>query len=442
MSASIFVTVLLLVLQLWTLQYILEWVEGVDGGADVERAKRFVHRFGLFLEMATSHGVPLFLTDKDVLDKIDQTEIGHRSFCAFFCTANSIQLATVAQLSSQSQRDALMKNALKLEGAKVSVSSGNDPSLLHHGLEVKIPFHYFVEALPGKVIHVAVLYERAGKSWWRGAVQKSLRDDHRLGKELSYEVLYKKVEVQAAVVDGVKVFLPVPISSFTDQKFRDTRFKECNFTNAQRFFDQYGKDQSSQAEEFQKKAWKLLSKASRLLDKLGVPFWLSSGTCLGFFRQCSIIPYSQDVDIGIWVKDYRDEIVSTFSTHDIPLTHLFGHPGDSLELSFRDGDVKLDIFFFYQDENYVWNGGTQARTGRKFKYIFPKFNLCWTEFLELLVRVPCETESYIRANYGHNWFEPLKVWDWKKNPANVEENGVWPVDQWPEVIQLIPLPEQ
>ena len=42
---------------------------------------------------------------------------------------------------------------------------------------------------------------------------------------------------------------------------------------------------------------------------------------------------------------------------------------DSFELSFRtaDHDVKLDIFFFYEEEDYMWNGGTQARTGRKFK---------------------------------------------------------------------------
>lgn len=40
---------------------------------------------------------------------------------------------------------------------------------------------------------------------------------------------------------------------------------------------------------------------------------------------------------------------------------------DSYELSFRDRDVKLDVFFFYEEDAYVWNGGTQARTGKKFK---------------------------------------------------------------------------
>ena len=40
---------------------------------------------------------------------------------------------------------------------------------------------------------------------------------------------------------------------------------------------------------------------------------------------------------------------------------------DSFELSFQGGDTKLDVFFFYEEESYMWNGGTQARTGKKFK---------------------------------------------------------------------------
>lgn len=54
---------------------------------------------------------------------------------------------------------------------------------------------------------------------------------------------------------------------------------------------------------------------------------------------------------------------------------------DSLELSFLSDDVKLDIFFFYEDGDIIWNGGTQAKSGRKFKYDF--FNLLKNIFLQL-----------------------------------------------------------
>ncbi|EDO48163.1 predicted protein [Nematostella vectensis] len=87
------------------------------------------------------------------------------------------------------------------------------------------------------------------------------------------------------------------------------------------------------------------------------------------------------------------------------------------------------------ETDHMWNGGTRARTGEKYKYIFPKFTLCWTVFLSLRVRVPCETQQYIEANYGFDWDTPVKEWKWNKSPPNVRPNGVWGKTEWPEVIQ-------
>lgn len=70
------------------------------------------------------------------------------------------------------------------------------------------------------------------------------------------------------------------------------------------------------------------------------------------------------------------------------------------------------------------------------RYVFPRFSLCWTELLELKVRVPCETLDYVTANYGSDWNVPVKAWDWKSSPPNVQENGVWPIKEWDDVIQV------
>ncbi len=51
------------------------------------------------------------------------------------------------------------------------------------------------------------------------------------------------------------------------------------------------------------------------------------------------------------------------------------------------------------------------------------------------VRVPCDAETYIRANYGDNWFTPVEHWDWKASPSNVVENGAWPRETWPQYIR-------
>ncbi|CAG0918037.1 unnamed protein product [Notodromas monacha] len=182
------------------------------------------------------------------------------------------------------------------------------------------------------------------------------------------------------------------------------------------------------------KVKKMLFRAKLALDTLGVPFWLSSGTCLGFFRQCDVIPYTDDVDIGVFASDYNEDIVNEMERAGFTPLHRFGVLNDSLQLSFMHTWFKLDIFFFYDEGDIFWNGGTDLSTGEKFKYPFPKFKLCWTEFLDLLVRVPCPLEPYIQANYGPSWFHPVMQWDWKASASNVMSNGFWRAED--EAIQL------
>lgn len=240
-------------------------------------------------------------------------------------------------------------------------------------------------------------------------------------------------------IDGLILHLPNPMTPFL-QKPEEVEFIECNKSRANAFHLKYGREDNEESNLFRTKATLLLSKVKRILDELSIPFWLSSGTALGYYRECDFIPYSRDVDIGIWIEDYNPKLIDAFSVNDLPLIHSFGKIDDSFELSFLDKDIKLDIFFFYREQNHVWNGGTQAKTGFKFKYVFPSFSLCWTEFVDLKVRIPCQTLAYIEANYGSNWFEPIKEWDWKSSPSNVEPNGQWPIEEWKQVIQLIPIP--
>jgi len=131
------------------------------------------------------------------------------------------------------------------------------------------------------------------------------------------------------------------------QSPEEVKFIECDKVRANSFHAKYGREESEESNSFRLKATNLLSKVRLLLDELEIPFWLSSGTCLGYFRQCDFITYSRDVDIGIWIDDYKPELIDVFSANNLPLIHSFGKVEDSFELSFIDGDIKLDIFFFF-----------------------------------------------------------------------------------------------
>ena len=287
-------------------------------------------------------------------------------------------------------------------------------------------------------------YSRYGRWWSNGCnhapiPHTALVDKWRVylnkSEFCTHQRLINNYKNEVVIVDGAKVSVPLDIPDFIEN-IRSSKYTPCVLKNARKFYSEYGLRSDAESMAFRAKAKQLLLLAIRVLGDLSVPFWLSSGTCLGWYRQCGFIPHSKDVDIGIWIKHYKPQIVQGFLDRGLQLKHQFGKIEDSFELSFTLGDLKLDIFFFYEDETSMWNGGTQARTGKKFKYIFPKFSLCWTHMSGLTVRVPCPALPYVQANYGDNWNVLVKHWDWKASPPNVRENGEWPVHERKRVIQV------
>ena len=43
---------------------------------------------------------------------------------------------------------------------------------------------------------------------------------------------------------------------------------------------------------------------------------------------------------------------------------------DSYQMAFLSGEVKLDIFFFYEDDHSMWNAATVTETGEKLKQVY------------------------------------------------------------------------
>ncbi|KAG9486665.1 hypothetical protein GDO78_006838, partial [Eleutherodactylus coqui] len=358
-----------------------------------------------FLNLVSNHNVPVFLVDSQVLGllskNVEQLRSSPESMppgCQYFCKQRDI--TTFGLLDRIWEHKGNLFRAAEKLGFQWQKYDGRDPRL--EGMDdlsgTEIPLHYIFK-MAAHTIHLVVFYERSGNYLWHGPLRLKRNMDRKFApfRKLQfgrYAGAYSSDALVQITVDGLKVKIPRDASQFLSE-ISHSRFLECRYKEARSFFK------------------------------------------VGWYRQCNIIPYSKDVDLGIFIQNYKPDLVSAFQKAGLPLKHKFGKVEDSLELSFLgEDDVKLDIFFFYEEDDYMWNGGTQAKSGKKFKYLFPKFTLCWTEFLELKVRVPCETLDYIEANYGKSWDVPLKSWDWKSSPSNVQPNGVWPVDEWDEVIQL------
>ncbi|KAE8282642.1 Fukutin [Larimichthys crocea] len=375
-----------------------------------------------FLALAQRFRLPLFLADTAALTLLSQDALRQRDrlvrepHCSFLCTGRPIM--SFAVHANLWKYDPGFLLAAEQKGFDLLELRGVDPRLasLDTLSGEEIPLHFLFRN-HGYAIQVVFLYERSGNYLWHGPLRLKADMDRSFApfKLLDYgrhAGAYDRPELQHA------------------------RFLECRYRDARNFLQLYPDDSSPDAVDFRRNVKSLLHLAARVLAHLDIPFWLSSGTCLGWFRQCSVISYSRDVDIGIFIVEFRSDIVAAFRDAGLSLKHKFGKVEDSLELSFLSDNVKLDIFFFYEDGDIMWNGGTQAKSGRKFKYVFPRFSLCWAELLELKVRVPCETLDYVTANYGVTWGVPVRSWDWKLSPSNVQENGVWPPAEWVELIQV------
>ncbi|XP_030640407.1 ribitol-5-phosphate transferase FKTN [Chanos chanos] len=401
----------------------------------VKKFLALVRRFNLPVFLVDTASLAL-LSEDAVLLKDSQLKSPH---CSFLCTHR--EFTTFALLGNLWKYDASFLEAAEERGLEFLEIRGKDPRLVSmDDVSVnEIPLH-FLFRLGGRMVHVVVLYERSGHYLWHGPLRLREPTDRTFApfKRLDFGChagAYNRPELILTTLDGLDVLIPKNLSRFLSEHSQ-ARFLECRYREARAFYQLYPDDTSPEAMDFRMKAKSLLHLTAQVLSQVGVPFWLSSGTCLGWFRQCNVIPYSKDVDVGIWIKDYKPSIIEAFQRAGLPLKHKFGKVEDSLELSFQGLDVKLDIFFFYKENDIVWNGGTQAKSGKKFKYVFPHFSLCWAELLELRVRVPCETLDYVTANYGPEWIRPVKTWDWKSSPPNVQENGVWPVREWDELIQV------
>lgn len=169
----------------------------------------------------------------------------------------------------------------------VAVLQNTNPPEVPSGISINVPICYLLKR--NIVMHLVLFHEREGNYWWHG----SLLSDPRAISELSAfglsvhsvqmmktEGAFDKFETEVVRLDGIPLLIPKDIPRFLHD-VSSSRFIECSHTLADSFHRSHGRDTTHDALRFVHRAWKLLSKAKTLLDKLGIRFWISSGTCLG-----------------------------------------------------------------------------------------------------------------------------------------------------------------
>ena len=159
----------------------------------------------------------------------------------------------------------------------------------------------------------------------------------------------------------------------------------------------------------------MLRKISKVFSDLNIPFFLSSGTCLGYYRENKFIDYDYDIDIGVFYEDYTPKILDKLKEYGFKIYRFSGNIDDGCEFSFYYPNTiigkkaKLDLFIHYKNENKIyWTAFAKKKNNMKIKYQVPRFTLKEADFMGVPVYIPSPTREYIESHYGKDWYKPKK----------------------------------
>ncbi|XP_067678598.1 ribitol-5-phosphate transferase FKTN-like [Haliotis asinina] len=381
------------------------------------RKENLVNLVRTFTSTCLHRDITIFVIEPVVLRSLLADSKPH---CVLCSAGNVITLGVLD--ADWDKRGSLLQD-LSYHGFFLQVMASPDPRLLSsRRLNVpSIPTHYRIhQGLRFRsFIHLVVFYKRADNFLWHSALEPS----KTTGLNLSFgrhAGAYDRFNLQGMTVDGIRLHVPHTVEQFLVQ-VSQSEFTECDYKRAQRYLEQHPKFNTTITQY----GPRVLLKAKSVLDSIGVTFSLSSGTCLGWYRQCDFIAHSPDIDIEVPIQEFHTSMIPAFLKAGFELLFVAGKVSDSFTIAIFAFGVKIDVYFVYEERTHLWYGGTEKATGRKFKYILPKSKLCWTYFMGVRVRVPCPALPYILTNYGPKWNTSIKRWDWRASGSNAKANGMW-----------------
>lgn len=214
-------------------------------------------------------------------------------------------------------------------------------------------------------------------------------------------------------------FPPPPMDHTTDL-FLPIRH-ECNHTAVEAYL--LKNPQETKRTKRQQQTENNLVLLHKIFASHGLPVILESGTLLGFYRDCAVIPHDMDGDIGVfaaWLKGKAapSELKKSFDAVGGKLDEDFcpkgpGYNGCQMRVTFKDRSY-VDIIVYATDLaclqapcDYswpLWPGGVAGTVFYKCDMKHVHFEQA--SFLGKVFLIPSPALPYLKQNYGEDWDNP------------------------------------
>ncbi|KAF1768501.1 hypothetical protein GCK72_000313 [Caenorhabditis remanei] len=220
-------------------------------------------------------------------------------------------------------------------------------------------------------------------------------------------------------------------------------------TNIQRFIEFYKRSKFVEclglemdrdtSEEIQQNGTTSTSILARFRDELidmGMYPYLNGGTLLGWYRECTVIPHTLDLDFSVFKENYNPEYAEKVLRKNesaFDMRRMLGKLEDSHEItvvSKEEGRPAIDLFVMY---DYVEDGKVIYRyipgldnDGTKYRFTHLLLDpACAAEMHGHLFWILCNPIEQLKHEYGPLWYRdhPTSYFAWNHSPKNIVVAG-------------------
>lgn len=164
------------------------------------------------------------------------------------------------------------------------------------------------------------------------------------------------------------------------------------------------------------KFYNLMYKFDQICEEHDIKYFAVAGTLLGAVRHKEMIPWDDDIDVGILEDDYEKFKCIDFAKYGLQANRIektnIGKItfADTLNSNVKRNSVFIDIFFMKPigSDKYVYsNPEAEQSWPNEFFYKHELFPLKKYKFKDITINGPAAYTPYCERAWGKNWKKPV-----------------------------------